>query len=77
MTTKTPAFELSDDDRALLADALGEYAWRYQTRDSAMAERCEQLAAKLRSANDEPAPTTERMPRRQPTIPQADVPWFV
>ena len=77
MTTKAPAFELSDDDRALLADALGEYAWQYQTRDSAKAERCEQLAAKLRSANDEPAPTTERMPRRQSTIPPADVPWFV
>ncbi len=77
MTTKALAFELSDDDRALLAEALGDYAWRYQTRDSAMAERCERLAVKLRSANDEPAPTTERMLRRQSTISPADVPWFV
>jgi hypothetical protein len=75
--TKAFAFELSDDDRVLLVEALGDYAWRYQARDSAKAERCEQLATQLRSASDEPAPTTERMPRRQSTIPPADVPWFV
>lgn len=76
MTTKAPAFELSDDDRALLTEALGEYAWQYQTRDSEKAERCEQLAAKLRSANDEPAPKTERMPR-QSTIASPDGPWWL
>lgn len=69
MTTKAPAFELSDEDCNLLAEALGEYAWQYQTRDSAMAERCEALATQLRSATDEPAPTTERKPTTFSTVP--------
>lgn len=30
MSTKAPAFELSEDDRALLVEALGEYAWQYR-----------------------------------------------
>lgn len=80
MSTKAPAFELSDDDRALLAEALGDYAWRYQARDSAKTERCEQLAAKLRSANDEPPPVTERRPTTFSTIPPPppiDVPWVL
>jgi len=67
--TKVLAFELSDDDRALLADALGDYAWRYQARDSAKAQRCEQLATQLREATDESAPVTERKPTTFSTVP--------
>jgi len=67
MTTKAPAFELSDDDRALLVDALGDYAWRY--RGDEKAERCEQLAAQFRAANEEPAPITERKPTTFSTVP--------
>lgn len=77
MTTKAPAFELSDNDRALLDEALGDYAWRYQARDSAKAQQCEQLAARLRSANDEPAPKTERMPQTRSPIASPDGPWFL
>ena len=74
MTTKAPAFELSDDDRALPVEALGEYAWQY--RGEAKAERCEAIATQLRAANDEPAPKTERMPR-QSTIASPDGPWWL
>lgn len=75
MSTKAPAFELSDNDRALLVEALGEYAWQY--RGEAKAERCEALATQLRSANDEPAPTTERMPQTRLPIALPDGPWFL
>jgi len=65
--TKALAFELSDDDRALLADALGDYAWRYRGEEKA--ERCEQLAAQFQTASDESAPVTERKPTTFSTVP--------
>lgn len=77
MNTKAPAFELSDDDRALLVEALGEYAWRYP--GEAKAERCKAIATQLRSADDI-EPITERRPPPFSTIPPRppiDVPWFL
>lgn len=64
MTTKDDpgfgavAFELSDDDRNLLVEALGGHAWRYRGHAGRIAERCTRIANQLEAARPAAARST-------------------
>lgn len=75
MSDKTITFELSEEDRRLLMDALGSHAWRYCEQDPATAARCAALAVDLSEPmpEEEVEPDTLRKPTTFSTIP----PMFV
>ncbi len=71
MTKSFPpvVFELSDDERNLLLEALGDHAMRYHGHPGHVAERCELLAERLEFVPQDDAPITERKPTTISSIP--------
>lgn len=79
MTTKTGfapiVFEMSDDERSLLLEALSDHAMRYKGHPERIAERCDDLAERLAAASaKDDEPPTERKPTTISTVPPSSTP---
>lgn len=61
-------FELSDDDRRILREALGAYAWNYREKDPEVAACAESLAMQFEPLADD-EPPTERKPTTISSVP--------